>query len=241
MTYRDRREARAERLDEWAAKREAKSLQAAQAADRIADGIPLGQPILVGHHSEAAHRRDIERIHSGMNKALEHERKAESMSSRADGIRSQLANAIYSDDTDAIPALEERIAKLEAERESYKAANSAYRKAHKAELAAMTAYERGQALPYPSYALTNLGANIRRNQERLDQLKVDAERVARAAANGGLEVRPLKSGMTVVTFVEKPAQEVLDALRGAGYRWVRVSWVGRSDNLPEIIHTLSQR
>ena len=86
MTYRDRREARAERLDEWAAKREAKSLQAAQAADRIADGIPLGQPILVGHHSEAAHRRDIERIHSGMNKALEHERKAESMSSRADGI-----------------------------------------------------------------------------------------------------------------------------------------------------------
>lgn len=240
MTYRDRREARAERLDEWAAKREAKSLQAANAADRIADAIPFGQPILIGHHSEAAHRRDIERMHSGMDKAVEHERKAESMSARADGIRSQLANAIYSDDADAIPALEARIAKLEAERETYKAANASYRKAHKAELAAMTPYERGQAVPYPSYAITNVGANIRRNVERLELLKIDAERVARAEAAGGREVRHLKNGYCVVTFVEKPADDVLEALRAGGYRWQRVSWVGEATKLPEIVKDASR-
>ncbi|WP_132290495.1 DUF3560 domain-containing protein [Kribbella sp. VKM Ac-2568] len=29
---------------------------------QISDHIPLGQPILVGHHSERRHRRDIERM-----------------------------------------------------------------------------------------------------------------------------------------------------------------------------------
>jgi protein-L-isoaspartate O-methyltransferase len=37
---------------------------------RIADGIPMGQPILVGHHSERHARRDAEKIQSGMRKAV---------------------------------------------------------------------------------------------------------------------------------------------------------------------------
>lgn len=71
MTYRERREARAEKLREWAAKRDAKSAAGFQAARTVADGIPLGQPILVGHHSEKRHRRDIARIDSGMRAGAE--------------------------------------------------------------------------------------------------------------------------------------------------------------------------
>jgi len=58
MTTRERREARAARLREWADKREAKAQAGFQAVHDLADSIPMGQPILVGHHSEAHARRD---------------------------------------------------------------------------------------------------------------------------------------------------------------------------------------
>lgn len=58
MTYRDRREAKADRLREWAEKREAKAAAAFDSAATLSDAIPFGQPILVGHHSEKRARRD---------------------------------------------------------------------------------------------------------------------------------------------------------------------------------------
>lgn len=45
-----------------AAKNEKDADAAAQVAATIAKGIPLGQPILVGHHSERRHRRDLAKI-----------------------------------------------------------------------------------------------------------------------------------------------------------------------------------
>lgn len=38
---------------------------------QIADMIPMGQPILVGHHSEGRHRRDLARIRRHSDKAVE--------------------------------------------------------------------------------------------------------------------------------------------------------------------------
>lgn len=129
MTYRERRGARADRLREWAARREAKSNAAYEGARRIADGIPLGQPILIGHHSEKHHRRDLERIDNGMRASVEHSKMAESMTSRADNIESAADRAIYSDDHDAPERLAERVATLEATRDRYKAVNAIIRKA----------------------------------------------------------------------------------------------------------------
>jgi hypothetical protein len=68
MTYRDRRLARADRLRHWARKRHARSDAAFESARRLADAIPLGQPILLGHHSERHACRDAERIHHNMSK-----------------------------------------------------------------------------------------------------------------------------------------------------------------------------
>lgn len=48
-----------------------------KAAKQIGDFIPFGQPILVGHHSEKRHRRDIERIDNNMRKSIEADEKAE--------------------------------------------------------------------------------------------------------------------------------------------------------------------
>jgi uncharacterized small protein (DUF1192 family) len=96
------------------------------------------------------------------------------MAARADGIEAAADGAIYSDDPDAIEALEKRIAGLEAERDRIKARNAAYRKDHKAELAALTPYGRNQAMPYPAYVLTNLSGNIGRQRKRLAQLRARA-------------------------------------------------------------------
>ncbi len=66
----DRAEARAERFEGYSERRGAESESARRAVASIADNIPLGQPILVGHHSERHARRDAERIRSGMAKAV---------------------------------------------------------------------------------------------------------------------------------------------------------------------------
>lgn len=170
MTYRQRREARAERLRGWAEKREQKAAQAFEQADRMASVIPFGQPILVGHYSEGRDRRYRDRIDSKGRKGVEHAQKAREMASKAANIEAAAERAIYSDDPNAVERLQERIAELEAERDAIKAENAAFRKAHKSELAAMTAYQRDQVLPHPSYRLTNLSGNIKRNRDRLAQL-----------------------------------------------------------------------
>src|SRR5207244_3522823 len=66
----DRAEDRAERFGEYREARAEDAEQARQAVARIADGIPLGQPILVGHHSERHARKDAERIENGMRRAV---------------------------------------------------------------------------------------------------------------------------------------------------------------------------
>lgn len=80
---------------EWARKRAEKLQQAASTAERksddyyrmshkITDHIPMGQPILVGHHSEARHRRDLDKSWNAMGKSVELSKKAEDYAGRAE-------------------------------------------------------------------------------------------------------------------------------------------------------------
>ena len=183
MTYRERQEAKAKRLHEWAGKREAKAATAYDAARTLGDSIPFGQPILVGHHSEKRARRDQDRIVGAMRRGGENKRKAGSMEARATGIEAQLENSIYSDDTDAIEKLMERVAALEAERDRIKAYNATCRKgardvsllteAEKADLvsiAKFAPYQMGKGGAFPGYKLTNLNGNLNRNRKRLEAL-----------------------------------------------------------------------
>lgn len=66
----DRAEERAERFEGYGEKRSADASRARAHVDSIADGIPFGQPILVGHHSEKHARRDAEKIRAGMERAV---------------------------------------------------------------------------------------------------------------------------------------------------------------------------
>lgn len=183
-TYRERREAKAERLRGWAEKRAEKADAALEQARTMADGIPFGQPILVGHHSEGRDRNYRARITSTYDRSFEHQAKAESMAAKADSIEGALATSIYSDDPDAIEQLEARIAKLEAERTAIKAYNASCRKGspdaslltdkQRRDLASVmqhSAYSLGKGGQFPAYALANLSGNISQQRKRLAQLK----------------------------------------------------------------------
>ncbi len=69
-TLADRAEDRAERFEGYSERRAADALRAKDSVDALADAIPFGQPILVGHHSERHARRDAEKIESGMRRAV---------------------------------------------------------------------------------------------------------------------------------------------------------------------------
>jgi hypothetical protein len=106
MTYRDRRLARAERLREWSDKRVAFNTQP-------------------GHIPERA------RMIARTDRAFASLAKADRMASRANSIERAAANAIYSDDPDAVGALRAKIAGLEDARARIVSYNRAVRKAGK--------------------------------------------------------------------------------------------------------------
>jgi SAM-dependent methyltransferase len=66
----ERAEERAERFEEYSEARAVDAKRAADAVRQLADGIPLGQPILVGHHSQRRAEKDAERIENGMRRAV---------------------------------------------------------------------------------------------------------------------------------------------------------------------------
>jgi protein-L-isoaspartate O-methyltransferase len=109
----DRAAQRAERFTTYQGKRAGDAEHARKAVSAIADGIPLGQPILVGHHSERHARKDAEKIENGMRKAVKMWETSQYWRDRAAG---SIAHARYLEK----PAVRaRRIKKLEAELRGY--------------------------------------------------------------------------------------------------------------------------
>lgn len=69
-TLTERAEERADRFAGYSERRADEATAAKDSVQALADGIPLGQPILVGHHSERRARRDAEKIENGIRKAV---------------------------------------------------------------------------------------------------------------------------------------------------------------------------
>jgi protein-L-isoaspartate O-methyltransferase len=93
----DRAEERADRFTDYQQSRAEDATAAHDAAKRIADGIPFGQPILVGHHSEKRARKDAERIDKGFRRAVKMWETSQYWKSRAAGA---IAHAKYKERPD---------------------------------------------------------------------------------------------------------------------------------------------
>lgn len=114
----DRAEERADRFETYSDKRKEEAKQTRDYVNSIAEHIPFGQPILVGHHSEKRARKDAERIENGMRKTVRLWETSEYWKDRAAGA---IRHAKYKE----LPGVRaRRIKKLEAEKrkqERYKA------------------------------------------------------------------------------------------------------------------------
>jgi hypothetical protein len=226
--YEERKEARIERLEERAAKKKAEAEARWQASGERASRIPMGQPILKGHHSEKRHRRDIERIQADSRKSVEARREAEELERRA--AAAEASGAISSDDPKALEKLQKKLAYMEAQREQIKRFNRLARKGDQEAISRIAKYlgpsasyhkpEKG----YPAYVLTNLGGNIRRVKERIQELETRAQRTARQTEIGDWEIveNPDVNRTQMQTRDGRRAtEEEKKALKSYGFRWSR--------------------
>lgn len=238
-TRRQRLETRAEKRRKWAAKARDRSAAAFEASDRAVAGIPPGQPILVGHHSQRRHERAIERCHGAMTRGLEEGKKADHHEARARGIETQLERSIFSDDDDAIEKLEEKAKACDESAANTNEMNRVWRRSRAefdekyGKALGLAAQKLGEDFSWLKIKPFDAGpdrAEARRCRKRIAELKARAERRQAAESAGGVLVEG--DWHVRVTFEEKPGREVLRALRAAGFRWSAPSWYGARSKLP---------
>jgi hypothetical protein len=183
-----------ERYQELASrcKRESESVRAS--GDKIANMIPFGQPILIGHHSQRRHERDIERIHNSMRKSIELSEKSEYYQNKVDNLLNP--RAISSDNPNAITLLEAKLDILLKKRESIK------------------------DRPHEAYELSNLSQNIRSVKLRIEHLKKlsQVEEKEWTFGENRVKIDPDENRVKVF-FPGKPSEEIRTELKSNGFRW----------------------
>lgn len=242
--YERKQEEKRARLERAAERAEAKSEAAYKRADmsEAATGIPLGQPILVGHHSERRHRAAIRRAENAMRASIEADKRAKELRDRAAGVGK---GGVSSDDPDAIQKLQAKIDADKGTQEFMKAANKVIRAAYKkgvrpdgsaediadaqkalakacgrefseAQARSMLEPDFAGRIGFADYQLQNNNANIKRMEKRIAQLRANAKR---AEAAGG-EKRTSYQGVceVVENYDENRLQIVFDGKPSAEIR-----------------------
>ena len=227
--YEKKLEARKARYENRADKARQDSDAQFKRSDSLTSGIPFGQPILVGHHSEARHRRTLERSDAAMRKGIEAGEKAGYYAGKAASVG---LGGISSDDPEAVVKLKERIATLQNKQDRMKAANKALKKGDDTALFGLGFTEQSLALfkepdfagraGYASYQLTNNNANIRRLKQRLATLETAQNAEHKETEHAGFSVvENVEENRIQVIFPGKPSADVRAVLKSHGFRWSR--------------------
>lgn len=226
--YEAKRQAKVERFEDRANNAEQTAQTLHNQAQQMASIIPLGQPILIGHHSEGRDRRYRSKIENTFRKSFEAQDKAEYYRRRAEAVANN--QAIFSDDPSATEKLEAKIERLEKQQELMREANKAIRKGDdaalkdlgfdEARIAQLKTPDFCKRVGFPDYALTNNSANIRRLKQRLErvseaQTQPDSEREGPFAK---IVDCPSENRVRLF-FPGKPPEEVRSRLKSSGFRW----------------------
>lgn len=230
MNRKEKQEARAERYREYAENAERRASAAFKASNDAVADIPLGQPILVGHHSEKAHRRALERSNDAMMRSVHESEKAAYYARKAEAVENN--DNIYIGDDDAIERLEEKIAKLTTLQEQMKGSNKILRNSkmsHTEKIDAIIALGISEAkatrivrenLVFPGYSLTNNNAKINAAKKQLEKAKSLAGKEDREYEAGDLTIEECYSENRVrIYFPGKPDDEMRENLKRNGFRW----------------------
>ena len=150
-----------------------------------------------------------------------------------DKIRSTGMGGISADDPQAIQKLEAKLEKLQSAQDTMKAVNAYYRK-HKtldgcpnlsaerieAMKAEMSSQWHIQDKPYPSWALSNNNAEIRRIKGRIAELTRKQETAyAGWEFDGGTVEMNREDNRLQIFFEEKPDEQTRETLKENGFRW----------------------
>ena len=233
-SYEEKQKARQERYRALAEKMQLRAQARLDQAHRMAETIPFGQPILVGHHSERRDRRFRERIHNTFGSGFALLEKAQHYERRALGVNT---HAISGDDPEALEKLKVRVETLKAAQERMKAANATIRKHQKdgpeAQQAALESLgfkpEQATSLLTPdvmgtvgfaSCSLSNRNANIRRLEERIQTLEKARKLEDRETRHAWGLVRENKEINRIqFRFEDKPDEETRKLMKTSGFRW----------------------
>jgi hypothetical protein len=247
-SFEQKQEAKRERLENAAARAQGQAAAAFKRADlrESASGIPMGQPILIGHHSEGRHRAAIKRADNAMRASIEASKRAADLAGRAAAVGS---GGISADDPDACDKLAEKLASAVGRQAFMIAANKVIKAAIKAGMNSESPIEdlapwmeKGKAatgLPwgegsirgflkpdcmrqigFASYQLSNNNANIARMRKRLAQLESQRLAVHKEQDCDGFRlVENVEENRIQLVFPGKPSADVRAALKGHGFRW----------------------
>lgn len=241
--YEQRKQAKIERIENRIRKKkEFSSNNDLSLYGESKSGIPMGQPILVGHHSEKRHRKHLERIENKVRKGYEAAKEAERLEDRLESIENR--RAIDSDNPNALNLLNEKIEKLENERIKNKKLNLLVKKSCSLpnsiyELSKMLTethpnYSENERMVLagkllekdfcgrigiPSWWFTNRSAEIRRLKKRVEELKTLENGWEPIKFDGGrIESR---DGRILIFFDEIPAESTRSILKASpfAFKW----------------------
>lgn len=234
--YQERKQARINRYKELAEKNHAAASAKREESREMMSAIPMGQPILVGHHSEKRDRNFREKAWNKLGQAVELSEKAEYYEHKAKAAENN--NAISSDDPEAIKLLKEKLEKLEKLQSIMKAANKIVRSKKLTdeekiqEMVKLGLSEEGAAnalkpdfcgrVGFASYSLQNNNANIKRVKDRIKELEKRANgETTEEEINGIKIVDNVEDNRLQIFFNGIPAAEIRSELKRNGFRWSR--------------------
>jgi len=250
--YESKQEAQRVRLSRAADRASAEASRRFEAADLREErsGIPMGQPVLIGHHSARKHMRIIERAEANGRKGVEAYAASKEYQRRADAIGT---GGISSDDPDAVQKLKAELETLTRNRAFMVAANKLVKKHYKDQAAGVAAiialsaeysYQLSEAtaakmfvndpgfgMGFMSSTLTNRGASIRRIRKRIDLLMA-AHNQAVAVLEGDKEAWEMKTERgtakddhteqrCIIRFSTRLSKEGYTSVRRGGFVWSR--------------------
>ena len=235
--YEEKVAARRERCLQKAESLRNESAKHYDTAMEMCRAIPLGQPVLIGHHSEKKDLAFRGRMAKHMEKSMELNDKAEYYADKAETVGT---GGISSDDPDAISKLTEKLSKLKEKQDFMKAVNSALRlkdasKGDSKLRELNLSDEEIQKLREPDcfghigfapFELSNNNANIRRIEKRIADLKARQEREP-VAVHGEFYEYKVEDNRCQFIFAGKPSEEVRKFLKGYAFKWSpsRGAWV----------------
>ncbi|GAB2547191.1 DUF3560 domain-containing protein [Spirosoma aerophilum] len=110
---------RADKYQEWSDSAKTQSDASYHRSHDIVKNIPMGQPILVGHHSERRHRNDLDKSWNALGKSVQLAEKSEQHQSRAEYWESR-ANTINLSMPESVEYYEFELEKAQAKHEGLK-------------------------------------------------------------------------------------------------------------------------